>query len=102
MSGRTPDFDRRVTMTASTSHIVTRISPEAIEVVQRGAEIQGGSDFVVAAVQEAAQRTICEVEVLRLSSEAQEQFISLLLNPPGPNAALARAFERHRAIVEEQ
>lgn len=85
-----------------TSRIEARISPEALKVVRRAAEIQGRSvsDFVVAAAQEAAQRTISEIEVLRLSGEAQEQFISLLLNPPRPNAALGRAFKRHRASVE--
>lgn len=85
-----------------TSRIEARISPEALKVVRRAAEIQGRSvsDFVVAAAQEAAQRAISEVEVLRLSTEAQDQFISLLLNPPKPNAALARAFKRHRSLVE--
>jgi uncharacterized protein (DUF1778 family) len=70
--------------------------------LRRAAEIQGRSvsDFVVAAAQEAAQRTISEIEVLRLSGEAKEQFISLLLNPPHPNAALGRAFKRHRASIE--
>lgn len=87
-----------------TSRIEARISPEALKVVRRAAEIQGRSvsDFVVAAAQEAAQKAISEVEVLRLSSEAQEQFIELLLNPPPPNAALTRAFKRHRTLVESK
>lgn len=85
-----------------TSRLEARISPEALKVVRRAAEIQGRSvsDFVVAAAQEAAQRTISEVEVLRLSQKAQEQFISLLLNPPRPSAALARAFRHHRALIK--
>ncbi len=84
-----------------TARIEARISPEALKVVRRAAEIQGRSvsDFVVAAAQEAAQRAISEVEVLRLSSSAQEQFIALLLNPPRPTAALGRAFKRHRALI---
>lgn len=87
--------------TSRTSRIEARISPEALKVVRRAAEIQGRSisDFVVAAAQEAAQRTLSESEVLRLSGEAQEQFISLLLNPARPNAALGRAFKRHRASI---
>jgi len=73
-----------------TARIEARISPEALKVVRRAAEMQGRSvsDFVVAAAQEVAQRAISEVEVLRLSSHAQEQFISLLLNPPQSRAAL--------------
>lgn len=87
-----------------TSRIEARISPEALKIVRRAAAIQGRSvsDFVVAAAQEAAQRAISEVEVVRLSSEAQEQFISLLLDPPQPNAALTRAFKRHRSLVESK
>lgn len=104
-SGRMPDIERGpIHMTATsqrTARIEARISPEALKVVRRAAEIQGRSvsDFVVAAAQEAAQRAISEGEVLRLSSDAQEQFISLLLNPPRPNAALARAFKRHRTLI---
>lgn len=81
-----------------TSRIEARISPEALKVVRRAAEIQGRSvsDFVVAAAQEAAQRAISEVEVLRLSTEAQDQFISLLLNPPKPNAALPLCARSHQ------
>jgi addiction module HigA family antidote len=41
-------------------------------------------------------------QVLRLSGEAQEQFISLLLNTLRPNAALGRAFKRHRASIESK
>ena len=105
LSGRMPDTLRwDYTMAAEsqrTSRIEARISPEALKVVRRAAEIQGRSisDFVVAAAQEAAQRAISEVELLKLSSSAQEQFISLLLNPPRPTPGLARAFKRHRSLI---
>ncbi len=71
--------------------------------VRRAAEIQGRSisDFVVAAAQDAAQRAVAEVEVIRLSREAQEQFVSMLLNPPPPSDALLRALERHRELIVE-
>ena len=86
-----------------TSRIEARISPDALAVVRRAAEIQGRSvsDFVVAAAQEAAQKTVAEVEVIGLSREAQEQFASLLLAPPPPTDALRRALERHRALIVE-
>ncbi|HLX44766.1 MAG TPA: DUF1778 domain-containing protein, partial [Bryobacteraceae bacterium] len=63
-----------------TARLEARIAPEALAVVRRAAEIQGRSvsDFVVAAAQEAAQRTVSEVEVIRLSRAAQEQFAALL------------------------
>jgi uncharacterized protein (DUF1778 family) len=72
-------------------------------VVRRAAEIQGRSisDFVVAAALEAAQKAVAEMEVIRLSREAQEQFVSLLLNPPPPPDALLRALERHISTIVE-
>lgn len=84
-----------------TARIEVRISPETLKTIRRAAEIQGRSvnDFVAAAAQEGAQRAVSEVEVLKLSSSAQEHFISLLLNPPKPTAALGRAFTRHRALT---
>ncbi len=86
-----------------TSRLEARITREALAVVRRAAEIQGRSvsDFVVAAAQEAAHKAITEIEVIRLSREAQEKFVELLLNPPPPAPALKKAFERHRALVRE-
>jgi uncharacterized protein (DUF1778 family) len=84
-----------------TARIEARIAPEALAVVRRAAEIQGRSisDFVVAAAQEAARKTVAEVEVIRLSREAQEQFAALLLDPPAPSDALLRALKRHRSMI---
>lgn len=86
-----------------TARVEARIAPDALEIIRRAAEIQGRSisDFMVAAAREAAQKAIVEVELLQLSRQAQEQFAALLLNPPAPSAALARAFERHRELIGE-
>jgi uncharacterized protein DUF1778 len=51
----------------------------------------------VSAAQEAAQKTIAEVEVIRLSREAQEKFAALLLSPPPPSPALVKALKRRPA-----
>lgn len=69
--------------------------------MRRAAEIQGRSigDFVTTAAQEAARKTVAEVEVIRLSREAQEQFVSLLLDPPPPSAALRRALKRPKSLI---
>jgi len=40
-----------------------------------------------------------EIEVIRLSREAQEQFASLLKDPPAPSDALLRALNRHRSMI---
>ncbi|MGO9005335.1 MAG: DUF1778 domain-containing protein [Beijerinckiaceae bacterium] len=85
-----------------TQRIEARITPEALAVVKRAAEIQGRSvsDFVVAAAQEAAHRTIEETQIIRLSVEDQRAFAEAILNPPEPNAALRRAAEAHRRLVK--
>src|SRR5580704_14891905 len=106
MYGIIPYMHRRSPMPTSvqrTARIAARLSPEALEIIRRAAEIQGRSvsDFVVAATQAAAEQTIADVEILRLSRKAQERFATLLINPPAPTPALARAFKRHRALIDE-
>jgi uncharacterized protein (DUF1778 family) len=61
--------------------------------LRRAAEItgRGVSDFVVAAAQDAARRTIEDSQLIRLSVEDQRLFVDALLNPPRPNDALSRA-----------
>jgi uncharacterized protein (DUF1778 family) len=84
-----------------TARVEARIAPDALELIRRAAELQGRSisDFMVAAAQEAAQRAIADIEILRLSRRAQEQFAALILDPPEPTAALVRAFESHRTLT---
>jgi uncharacterized protein (DUF1778 family) len=84
-----------------TARLEARIAPEALAVVRRAAEIQGRSvsDFVVAAAQEAATRTITETEVIRLSIEGQREMAALLLHPPAPGRALKKAFRRRRKLL---
>ena len=79
-----------------TARIEARIAPDALAVVRRAAEIQGRSvsDFVVAAAQEAASRTIAETEIIRLSVD-QRRIAEAILNPPEPTPAMRRAFQRH-------
>ena len=80
-----------------------RIAPDALAVIKRAAEIEGRSmsDFVVAAAQEAAHRTIEETQIIRLSLDDQRAFAAALLNPPEPATALRRAFRRHRDLIKE-
>lgn len=86
-----------------TSRIEARIAPDALLIVKRAAELQGRSvsDFVVAAAQEAAQRTIEESHIIRLSVEDQARFADLLLNPPEPSHALKAAKDAHGRLVRE-
>ena len=84
-----------------TARLEARIAPEALAIVRRAAEIQGRSlsDFVVAAAQEAAQRTIEEAQIIRLSLEDQRRFAEALLNPAPLTPAMERAIERYRALI---
>jgi len=87
-----------------TARIEARIAPDALAVVKRAAELQGRSvsDFVVAAAQEAANRTIEETQIIRLSVEDQRAFAAAILNPPPPTPALLRAAEAHRRLIREE
>jgi uncharacterized protein (DUF1778 family) len=86
-----------------TARIEARIAPDALVIVKRAAELQGRSisDFVVAAAQEAANRTIEETQIIRLSVEDQRAFAEAVLNPPLPAAALLRAAKAHRDLIKE-
>ena len=85
------------------ARIEARIAPDALATVKRAAEIQGRSvsDFVVAAAQEAAQRTIEDTQIIRLSVADQERVAELLLGPTEPKAALKRAFDAHRELIRD-
>ncbi len=86
-----------------TARIEARIAPDALAIVKRAAEIQGRSvsDFVVAAAQEAAERTIEKTEIIRLSVEGQRAFVEAILNPPTPSPGLRKAAKAHRRLIRE-
>lgn len=87
--------------TARSARLEARIAPEVLAIVRRAAELEGRSlsDFVVAAAQEIAQRTIEQNNVIRLSVEDQQRFVDMLLNPPEPAAALKRAKAAHDELI---
>ena len=89
---------------APTARLEARISTELHAMLKRAAEIQGRSltDFVVSAVQEAAQRAIEQGEVVRLSLADSERFAQALLSPPDPSPALERAFARRRKLLSAE
>jgi uncharacterized protein (DUF1778 family) len=86
-----------------TARIEARIAPDALAIVKRAAEIQGRSisDFVVAAAQEAAARTIEETQIIRLSIEDQRAFAEAILKPPPPTPALLRAAAAYRTLIKD-
>jgi uncharacterized protein (DUF1778 family) len=88
----------------STARLEARISADLHSMLKRAAELQGRTmtDFVVSAVQDAAQRAIEQAEVIRLSLADQECFAQALLSPPQPSHALERAFARRRALLSAE
>lgn len=90
--------------TAATARLEARISTDLHAMLKRAAEIQGRTmtDFVVSAVQLAAQEAIESAEVIRLSLADQECFAQALLAPPRPAPALKRAFARRRKLISAE
>ncbi|MBU2834106.1 DUF1778 domain-containing protein [Acidithiobacillus ferriphilus] len=88
----------------STARLEARISTDLHSMLKRAAELQGRTmtDFVVAAVQDAAQRAIEQAEILRLTLVDQECFAQALLSPPQPTPALKRAFARHSKLLRAE
>ncbi|MCX8375327.1 DUF1778 domain-containing protein, partial [Escherichia coli] len=59
-----------------TARLEARISTELHAMLKRAAEIQGRTmtDFIISAVQDAAQRAIEQTDIIRLSRTDQEIF----------------------------
>jgi uncharacterized protein (DUF1778 family) len=88
----------------STARLEARISTDLHSMLKRAAELQGRTmtDFVVAAVQEAAQRAIEHAEIIRLSLADQQRLAEVLLSPPEPAPALKRAMARHDKLLRTE
>ena len=88
----------------TTARLEARISTDLHSMIKRAAELQGRTmtDFVVSAVQEAAQRAIEQAEIIRLSLADQECFAQSLLSPPKQTPALKRAFTRRGKLLRTE
>jgi uncharacterized protein (DUF1778 family) len=88
----------------STARLEARISSDLHALLKRAAELQGRTmtDFVVAAVQDAAHTAIAQAELIRLSLADQECFAQALLSPPESSPALDRAFNRRSKLLGTQ
>jgi len=83
-----------------TARLEARLPADVHALLKRAAEIQGRSltDFVVTAARDAAERTINETDILRLSAEDQRRFAEALINPPPLAPAMKRAIAHHRRL----
>lgn len=89
------------TSKSQSARLEARISQDLHMTVKRAAEIQGRTvtDFVVHALQLAANSAIAESDHVRLSIAGQESFANALLAPAKPNAALKRAFSKANKLL---
>lgn len=87
-------------MAPTTARLEARISTDLHALLRRAAELQGRTvtDFVADSLRVAAYKALDEATTTRLSKDDQIRFVELLLNPPPPNAALKRAFERRKQL----
>ena len=85
----------------NTARLEARLPANVHNMLKRAAELEGRSltDFVVSAAHAAAQQSIENAELLRLSAIDQAVFAKALTNPAKPNAALKRAFARQRQFI---
>lgn len=88
----------------SVSRLEARISTDLHSLLKRAAELQNitMTDFVISAVQEAAQTAIAQAEIIRLSRDDQQRFARALLSPPKAAPALKRAFARRLKLLSPE
>lgn len=75
-----------------------RISKAQKMLFLRAATVQGRSltDFLIASVQEAAERTLHAHDVLTLSERDRKIFVAALVKPAAPGKALRQAVKRYK------
>jgi uncharacterized protein (DUF1778 family) len=79
-----------------------RLDTQAKGVLQRAASYRHKtlSQFVLSTALEEAERIIRENEVVTLSNPDWKAFYDALTDPPAPNAALRKAYDRYRKANE--
>jgi uncharacterized protein (DUF1778 family) len=83
------------------TRIEARISPETKAMIQQAADIESCSlaEYLSKSAQAAAQLTIANHNVLKLSAEGSRAFADAILNPKEPNQKLKDAMKRHQQVI---
>ena len=78
-----------------------RLDEQTKSLIERAAQLERRkvSDYCLAAITDAARRTIAEHETLTLSERDRAAFFEALVNPPEPSERLARALAEHARRV---
>ena len=79
-----------------------RISKAQKALFVRAATVQGRSltDFLIASVQEAAEKALRAHDVLTLSERDRKLFVAALVKPAAPGKALRQAVKRYKERTE--
>lgn len=92
----------RVAETPATNYarLEARVNPELKQRFQEAANIQGRTltDFMIAAMEEIASRTIKQQRIMELSVADQEAFVNALIKPSEPSDELKRAVKRYKQL----
>mgnify|MGYP001545748182 FL=1 len=74
-----------------------RLDRQTKLLIERAADLERRkvTDFCLAALSDAARRTIAEHETLTLSARDRQAFFDALVKPPKPSVRLARALAEH-------
>jgi uncharacterized protein (DUF1778 family) len=85
---------------ASTTRIEAKVTPETKALIQQAADIESSTlaDFLSKSAQTAAQKTIADHNILRLSAEGSRAFAEAILNPKEPNQKLKDAAIRYKQV----
>ncbi|MDQ2861646.1 MAG: DUF1778 domain-containing protein [Pseudomonadota bacterium] len=78
-----------------------RIDEPTKTLIERAAHLERRrvTDFCMAALTDAAHRTIAQHDTLVLSERDRAVFFDTLVNPPAPSERLARAFAEHERRI---
>jgi uncharacterized protein (DUF1778 family) len=78
-----------------------RLDGQTKQLIERAAKLEQRklTTFCVAALTDAARRTIAQHETIALSERDRAAFFSVLVNPPKPSRRLERAFRAERRRV---
>ncbi len=86
------------TLTENRDRITARVSQPIATKLQMAADLVGATlnQFLVQAAVEKADKIIDHERAIHFNQKDAALFIQMLDNPPPPNAALKRAFERRK------
>ncbi len=89
---------------AKPKRLEARITAEQKARFERAAQLQGRTltDFVLGALEDAANKVIRDHEVLTLSARDSLAFAQAILDPPEPTPALLEAMREQCRSVEER